>query len=133
MRGKNKKTNGAMGEVAKGCAVCILTFLIISVILSFALFFSEDPTRYISVLSSIAFLFSAVISAIISSKLVKDGIFQSIIGCFVFLLLILFFALILVKGSVSGASLMNCLCYALIFLFCTFIFRKKKKTGHRKH
>jgi len=132
MRGQSRNKNGALGEIARGFAVCIMTFLIISVIMSLILFFSADPTRYISFFSAAAFLVSSAISAIISSRLITNGLAERIFGCALFLIIMLLLSLILGGGSISGAALMNALCYALIFLFFTFIFKKKRASKHRK-
>lgn len=127
--------NKSILQILKYCIIFTLFFfassLLIVLLASLALFNTDDPSKYLSIVLKIVLYFSVFICSLALVKKLKQSYFISglIFGCIIAILLF-----ILSKASGDGSLL---IWYALIPVFSVFGalsgIKRETKRGKRRH
>ena len=122
-------------SLALGVAISTAALLVSALILSGILLVLKNPTAAIKPASLIIFLLCGAVSGFLTAKIKgKGGVAVSVISAFIFVVIMLLVALIVCRGKISGAALMNALCFMLTAaLFAYFGRERKKNFRRRKH
>ena len=120
------------GILVFGILFSFAALFIISAILAGLIMSTSNPSGNIKTVSLAALLISGAISGFVISKRKGDGgIVTSLLTSLIFVGLIIIIALISSKGKVSGVVFMNCICYALISIFTSFLAKKRPRRHKR--
>ena len=115
-----------------GVIFSITTLGFLSLFATFILSKAENPLVSIKLTSLVVLLLSGAISGIVTAKHKGDLNFGlSILISVSVVLLMLAISLISAKGNVGGNVFMNYVCYFMIFIFFSFISRKRSVRRHR--
>ena len=132
MKRRKTKQKTSLAVLFFGIVFSFATLAVLSFISSFILSNTQNPLISIKLTSLVTLLCTAAISGFAIAKYKGDLNFGiSITAAVSVAALILAISLISSKGSASGGVFMNCICYALISVFFSFIGRKRKAHRHR--
>ena len=126
-----KNPKSAPRSLLFGVLFSFAALIIISFVSSAFLMMGENPGGSVKGASLTVLLISAAISGFAVSKYKGEGGFGiSLISALAAVVIMLAVSLISSGGKISGASLMNYLCYALVAAFTAFL--GKRREGRRR-
>ena len=104
-----------------GIVISLISLFASSLVVSLVVSAMKNPVEVLSLGSLVAFMLSGAISGFVIAKKNKGmGFRASLFSSLFFIVAVFLVSLVLKKGSVSGSSLMNYLCYIMISAFFSF-------------
>ena len=129
----NTKQKSTSRTVLVGTSLSAISFLVISLFLSFIISFTKDPLSAVGIAAIASLSLSGAISSFFTVKYKGNGGFLCSIMCAgICVLLILCVSLICNKGALGLSGLMNCITYLAVSLLFSYLGTKTGKNPTRR-